>query len=297
VFSIYSGDSTTLQWNLIAEPLNYSYHFETGDKDFERHGYGGIWGGKHLSGHHNLFAHCISRNPRFNGNRFGADQELVDFTNNLIYNWEHNSVYGGELGHYNIENNFYKPGPNTRVTVNKRIVNPSRDETNGLGIFYVSGNWVEGNEAVSKNNRLGIDFDQKITDLEKKASIASLPFDVVKIPMESAKQAYSAILNKVGASYKRDTLDQRLIQDVILGKGRIIDVQGGFQHGTPFEQTVQAWPTLKPGTILLDSDQDGMPDVWEQSKGLNPTISNAAAFDLSKEYTNIEVYLNTLLLQ
>ncbi len=297
VFSIYSGDSTTLQWNLIAEPLNYSYHFETGDKDFEKHGYGGIWGGKHLSGHHNLFAHCISRNPRFNGNRFGADQELVDFTNNLIYNWEHNSVYGGELGHYNIENNFYKPGPNTRVTVNKRIVNPSRDETNGLGIFYVSGNWVEGNEAVSKNNRLGIDFDQKITDLEKKASIASVPFDVVKIPIESAKQAYSSILNKVGASYKRDTLDQRLIQDVILGKGRIIDVQGGFQHGTPFEQTIQAWPTLKPGIILLDSDQDGMPDVWEQSKGLNPTISNAAAFDLSKEYTNIEVYLNTLLPQ
>jgi hypothetical protein len=176
-------------------------------------------------------------------------------------------------------------------------VNPSRDETNGLGIFYVSGNWVEGNEAVSKNNRLGIDFDQKITDQEKKASIASVPFDVVKIPMESAKQAYSAILNKVGASYKRDTLDQRLIQDVILGKGRIIDVQGGFQHGTPFEQTIQAWPTLKPGTILLDSDQDGMPDAWEESKGINPTISNAAAFDLSKEYTNIEVYLNTLLPQ
>src|SRR4030095_16710396 len=31
VFSVYAGDSTTLQWNLISEPLNYSYHFETGD--------------------------------------------------------------------------------------------------------------------------------------------------------------------------------------------------------------------------------------------------------------------------
>jgi pectate lyase len=297
VFSIYAGDSTTVQWNLIAEPLNYSYHFEKGDKDFERHGYGGIWGGKHLSGHHNLFAHCISRNPRFNGNRFGADQELVDFTNNLIYNWEHNSVYGGEEGYYNIENNFYKPGPNTRNTVNKRIVNPSKDETRGLGIFYVSGNWVEGNEAVSKNNRLGIDFDLKITEIEKKEAIALSPFKVISIPTQTAKQAYSAILNSVGASFKRDTLDQRLIQDVILGKGKIIDVQGGFQHGTPFDQTIQAWPTLKSGIILLDSDQDGMPDAWEKSKGINPTISNADAYDLSKEYTNIEVYLNTLLLQ
>src|SRR5687767_91875 len=52
VFSIYAGDSTTVQWNLISEPLNYSYHFETGDKDFENHGYGGIWGGHHLSAHH-----------------------------------------------------------------------------------------------------------------------------------------------------------------------------------------------------------------------------------------------------
>jgi len=66
-FSVYAGDSTTLQWNLMAEPLNYSYHFEKGDTDFENHGFGGIWGGRHLSAHHNLFAHCVSRTPRFNG--------------------------------------------------------------------------------------------------------------------------------------------------------------------------------------------------------------------------------------
>jgi len=84
VMSVYGGDSTTLQWNMIAEPLNYSYHFETGDKDWENHGYGGIWGGAHLSAHHNLFAHCISRNPRFNGARLGAKEELVDFQNNVV---------------------------------------------------------------------------------------------------------------------------------------------------------------------------------------------------------------------
>jgi hypothetical protein len=32
--TIYRGDSVTLQWNIISEPLNYSYHFETGDTDF-----------------------------------------------------------------------------------------------------------------------------------------------------------------------------------------------------------------------------------------------------------------------
>src|SRR5688572_9523561 len=69
VFSIYAGDSTTAQWNLISEPRNYSYPFETGDKDFEQHGYGGIWGGMHASFHHNLFAYCNSRTPRFDGIR------------------------------------------------------------------------------------------------------------------------------------------------------------------------------------------------------------------------------------
>jgi pectate lyase len=297
VFSIYGGDSTTLQWNLIAEPLNYSYHFEKGDTDFERHGYGGIWGGKHLSAHHNMFAHCISRNPRFNGNRLGFDQELVDFRNNLIYNWEQNSIYGGEEGKYNLVNNYFKPGPSTRASVNRRIVNPTKDETRGLGIFYVSGNWVDGNEAVSKNNRLGIDFDPKLSKLEQAAALTNNPFTVVDMPIEDAKQAYSHILNIVGASFKRDTLDSRLIQDVILSKGKIIDVQGGFTHGTDFEKTIQSWPALKSGSVLQDVDSDGMPDIWEKSKGLNPLVADAVRYDLSKEYTNIEVYLNTLLIQ
>ncbi|MEN9597949.1 MAG: hypothetical protein RL596_260, partial [Bacteroidota bacterium] len=133
VFSIYNGDSTTIQWNLIAEPLNYSYHFETGDKDYEHHGYGGIWGGTHLSAHHNLFAHCISRTPRFNGARLGASIELVDFRNNVIYNWGHNNVYGGEGGSYNVVANYYKPGPGTSKQVNSRILNPSKTDKIGFG--------------------------------------------------------------------------------------------------------------------------------------------------------------------
>jgi hypothetical protein len=117
------------------------------------------------------------------------------------------------------------------------------------------------------------------------------------MPIEDAKQAYSHILNIVGASYKRDTLDSRLIQDVILSKGKIIDVQGGFTHGTDFEKTIQSWPALKSGSVLQDVDSDGMPDIWEKSKGLNPLVADAVRYDLSKEYTNIEVYLNTLLIQ
>ena len=294
VFSIYGGDSTTVQWNLIAEPLNYSYHFETGDKDYEKHGYGGIWGGKHLSAHHNLFADCVSRNPRFNGARLGASEEFVDFSNNVIYNWQHNTVYGGEEGKYNVTNNYYRPGPSTDASVAKRIVNPTVNETQGLGVFYVNGNFVDGNESVSKNNRLGIDFDKKITDVQKTNAITDKPFETLAINIQDPKAAYFSVLNHVGASFKRDTLDERIIQDVVQRRGRIIDVQGGFPHGTEYEKTTNAWPNLQRLPILKDSDNDGMPDSWESKMGLNPNVADDNKFNLSKEYTNIEMYLNSL---
>ncbi|MEQ1676480.1 MAG: pectate lyase, partial [Chitinophagaceae bacterium] len=145
VFSVYAGDSTTLQWNIISEPLNYSYHFETGDKDFEHHGFGGIWGGKHLSAHHNLFAHCNNRNPRFDGIR-NAPEENVDYRNNVIYNWGSNTIYAGEGGYYNIVNNYFKYGPSTSKSVRYRVANPGKKETPPVipfGKWYVTGNYVD----------------------------------------------------------------------------------------------------------------------------------------------------------
>ena len=295
VFSIYGGDSTTLQWNLMSEPLNYSYHFETGDKDYEKHGYGGIWGGKHLSAHHNLFAHCVSRNPRFNGARLGADEEFVDFRNNVIYNWQHNSVYGGEEGKYNMVNNYYRPGPETSPNVNARIVNPTKNEKQGYGKFYVAGNLVDGAPAVTKNNLLGVQMDEKATTEDKLNAIVAQPYSTVAIPEQSAAMAFVEILDKVGASFKRDTLDQRIIQDVMQRKGKVIDVQGGFTHGIDFEKTVTAWPALKMGLVALDTDKDGMPDAWERQYGLNPAQNgDGNLYTLSNQYTNLEVYINSL---
>lgn len=294
--SVYGGDSTTLQWNIISEPLNYSYHFEEGDKDFEKHGYGGIWGGNHLSAHHNLFAHCTSRNPRFNGTRLGAGQELVDYRNNVIYNWGSNNVYGGEAGQYNLVNNYYKYGPSTHKNVRYRIANPSRTETIGFGQWYVNGNHVDEARGISKDNVLGVDMGNKGTDEDKKNAVAKMPFETVALPERSATDAYEAVLSFAGASHKRDTLDERIVNNVRNRTGRIIDVQGGFPHGTPYEQTVNAWPSLRSVPAPADSDKDGMPDDWEQKNGLNPSdASDASGLKLHKSYTNIEVYINSLL--
>ncbi|HVK97714.1 MAG TPA: hypothetical protein VM368_07850 [Flavisolibacter sp.] len=293
-FSVYNGDSVTVQWSIIAEPLNYSYHFEKGDSDFQKHGYGGIWGGKKLSAHHNLFAHCVSRTPRFNGIRHQGE-EFVDYRNNVIYNWSHNNVYGGEGGTYNIINNYYKYGPSTTKNVQYRIVNPSKTEVIPFGKYYVGGNYVDGSEAVTNNNWNGVHMGQGGTEEDKKAALVSKPFPFSEITTQTATDAYHLVLKNAGASLKRDAVDARIANEVDTRKGKIIDVQGGFPHATDYETSKAAWPELKSLPAPADADKDGMPDEWERKNGLNPTdASDASQYKLHKQYTNIEVYINSV---
>ena len=293
-FTVYGGDSTTLQWNLISEPLNYSYHFEKGDKDFEQHGFGGIWGGRHTSAHHNLFAHCVTRTPRFDGAR-NIPAEFVDFRNNVIYNWVSNNTYAGEGGEYNVINNYYKPGPSTNKNAKARFLNPYKKLPKlNYGIFFVHGIVIEGLPEVTIDNWKAVVMNDG-TDADKELAKASAPFSATFITSHSANEAYEMVLKGAGASFSRDSLDRRIINDVINGTGKIIDVQGGFPHGTPYEQTVNAWPTLRSSTAPKDFDKDGMPDEWEKKNGLNAADANDASYvSLHKYYTNIEVYITSL---
>lgn len=294
VCSVYAGDSVTLQWNIIAEPLNYSYHFEAGGKDFERHGYGGIWGGIHASFHHNLFAHCNSRTPRFDGIR-NAPAENCDFRNNVIYNWGGNNAYAGEGGTYNIVNNYYKWGPSTSGRVKSRVVNPFKANNIPFGKYFVHGNYVDGFDDVTADNWLGVHLNEG-TPEDKLAAKLEQPFAGIAIAMQSPAAAYESVMKHGGASKpRRDTLDLRILNDVRNRTGRLIDVQGGFPHGTSYELTTRAWPVLQSLPAPADADGDGMPDGWERKHGLNPDdAADAKGNTLHKHYTNIEVYINEL---
>ena len=294
VFSVYAGDSTTLQWNLISEPLNYSYHFETGDSDYEHHGYGAIWGGRHSSFHHNLFAHCNSRNPRFDGAR-NIPEENCDYRNNVIYNWGGNNVYAGEGGNYNMVNNYYKYGPSTNFSTRYRIVTPYKLPKVPFGKFYVTGNYVDGNPAVTADNSIGVIFNDGTAE-DKKTYLLNSELPNEPVATQPADKAYELVLKNVGAILPvRDTLDSRIINDVKNRTGKLIDVQGGYPHGTEYEKTINAWPVLKSLPAPKDSDNDGLPDEWEKKNGLNPNDgSDASGYKLDKNYTNIEVYINSL---
>jgi hypothetical protein len=280
---------------MIYEPLNYSYHFETGDKDYERHGFGGIWGGRHLTAHHNLFAHCNSRTPRFDGIR-NIPEENVDFRNNVIYNWGGNNIYAGEGGNYNLVNNYYKYGPSTNDRVKFNIFNPYEKPPNiPFGKFYVDGNYVDGSPEISRNNWQGVTLNNG-TEEKKIQSKLQAPFPAVNIEKESAAEAYKCVLLHGGALFpKRDSLDERILANVKERTGRIIDVQGGLPHGTAYELTVNAWPALRSLPAPADTDKDGMPDEWETRYKLNPNDAGDAQVNkIHRFYTNIEVYINSL---
>lgn len=302
--TMYRGDSLTLQWNIISEPLNYSYHFETGDVDFESHGYGGIWGARNGSFHHNLIADAKGRNPRFAGSSTyppgTPGQENADFRNNVIYNWGSYSTNGGDGGNYNMINNYYKYGPSTgtgnsvSIPIRGMIIQPSQTTTAPVlpyGKFYLQGNYVDGYSAITNNNWLGVSMSggtQADTTLAK----AAAEFNIAPVTTQTAQQAYELVLQYAGASFSRDTLDQRIINDVRNRTGRIIDVQGGYPHGTPYVQTVNAWPTLNTTAAPADTDHDGMTDVYENSNGLNPNDPADRNGIAGNGYTNLENYLN-----
>ncbi|MBC3541174.1 pectate lyase [Rufibacter sp. H-1] len=280
--SFYYNKNFTLQWSIIAEALNASVHAK-GD-----HGYGGIWGGEGASFHHNLIASNNSRNPRFSGSKSVPNPagELVDFTNNVIYNWGHNSIYGGEKGRYNLVNNYFKPGPATLESKRNRIVNPSAP----YGKFYVAGNQVEGFADVSKDNWAGGIQPDNMDSVQFVK--ASQPFATISIQVQEPKAALEAVLAHAGASLKRDAVDARIVQEVRTGTSTSGKKKNGIIDS---QRDVGGFPQLKTAPAPQDQDQDGLPDAWETKQKLNPaSAADAAAFTLDKHYTNLEVYLNSL---
>lgn len=298
--SFYDNKNFTMQWCLVGESLRNSVH------DKGSHGYGGIWGGQKASFHHNLIVDNDSRNPRFCGSRYTnrPDLERVDFRNNVIYNWDGNSIYAAEGGSYNLVNNYYKAGPATPSSKKSRIIQPYPDDgTNQqpagtFGKFYVAGNVTTASAAVTADNWQGVEpASQFSTYGVTKADLRSdTEFSADPVTLHTAEVAFQKVLAYAGASLVRDTVEKRIVHDAAAGMATVMDGGNGSTNGIIDTQAaVGGWPVLNPLPAPDDTDNDGMPDVWEDANGLNkndPSDSRLTTVD--GKYPNLEVYLNSL---
>lgn len=315
--SVYGNEHMTVQWCIISQSLRNSTHSKSA------HGYGGNWGGKGASYHHNLIAHHDSRTPRFGNRPTYVQQDTTDYRNNVIYNWAGNGCYGGEGMKINMVNNYYKPGPATdgrasgsRAALAYRISGLGVSEKEGDGSYHIWGKYfVNGNAnpdhptLINQNWEMGI-YPQISTDnwgytaTTKDTIRLSEPLPFMYVTTHTAAQAYEKVLAYAGCSKNRDSVDELIVSDTrnrratFTGNGDgdwpgIIDSPYDLQPADA-DDTWSPWPELTQTHNYVDADGDGMDDSWEALNGLDSSDAADGNKVNVEGYTMLEVYLNSL---
>jgi hypothetical protein len=284
----------TIQWCISSEALN----------KYE-HAFGGTWGGNNTSFHHNLFACNTARNASI-----GMSYDF-NFINNVVFNWRHRTLDGGDEGSLvNCINNYFKPGPATLMSpVHYRIGQPQAstfkpDPTMRYGSWYVDGNFVQGNDGVTSDNwsggvqfrdSTGSDSGNPVTEAAKLDALickvrSPTPFPMRPVRTQTAKEAYDSVLAGAGATLpQQDPVDLRAIQQVRSGK-----VKFGKNGIITTTDDVGGWPDYK-GEPYHDVGPDGIPMWWKKKYSLDPSDPSVANKDLEGDgYTVLEKYLNGL---
>lgn len=259
--STWKSKRVTVQWSLITEALHNSHHHKG------NHGFGSLIQCEGATYHHNLYAHNRSRNPR-------PGSGTVDFRNNVVYDWNGMCGYAEDNKHrVNYVANFIKPGPST-VDAREIAFHTGMKNT----FYFVRGNVFDGLVAEGQE-------DDRIFRVRNGGNLVNEPVDAPPVKTDTATVAFQRVLEDAGATLpKRDSADQRIVNQVRNGTGRHIDSQND----------VGGWPTLASGPVPEDADNDGMPDAWEKAHGLNPSDAADTHLDLDRDsYTNLEEYLNS----
>ena len=285
-----SPDNITIQNSIIGQGMHR-----------HNHSAGGLMqppaGGK-ISLIGNLYICNKTRNNKVKG--------INEFVNNVVYNWGN---YGNTYGHtesgdayimggdsgggsdVNIINNYFIGGPNTSATVSSPF-NRGNDNFS----LYGAGNYFDNNKDGVLNGTL-VPYDLTGYPTGDVATLLSTPYDYpMKSPTLSAQDAYDKIVASVGASYpRRDQVENLMISD-LMSKGTTatyVYVQNDLTSKFGFINGGAGHVYGAPAP--LDTDNDGMPDAWEDLNGLDKNTADALLVSATNApYLNIEVYINEI---
>ena len=271
----------TVQWCIFSESLNNSVH-EKGE-----HGYAATIGGYRTSYHHNLFAHNKGRNPSIGGSD-NSRTELLDFQNNVVYNWV-SRICDGKPRTMNFVANYYKQGPATPENNEHIVAEIQASEKYGYtSRWHIDDNFVNGYPELTGDNWSGAVRYGEGTSMEKNREYS--PFENAAYMTRDAPRAYLEVLDHAGVTVpRRDTVDKRVVNDVRTGSAT-------FGNGIIDQvEQVGGWPELLTYDVPADADMDGMPDAWETREGLNVNDpSDRFEVKEGEVYDNLERYLNGL---
>lgn len=215
-----------------------------------------------------------------NDTRNAKVKGINEFINNVVYNWDDAAYILGDSeadSYANVIRNYFISGPNTGAAAFTR---------GNLNFhLYALNNYHDSDKDGVLDGAVLAQAAYGTVDWQ------TVPYDYPGVKtMYGIPAAYKVVASWAGASIPiRDRHDNRLIKELksIGTSGQLIsDENASPMYGIGI---------LDSGFHPIDSDQDGMPDYWEQSiAGLNPSADDHNGDADGNGYTNLEDYLNFL---
>ena len=269
-FSWGQDENFSINWdNKGTAPQNITLMNSIVGQGLMTHSAGGLMQADNISLYRILLVDNSTRNFKVKGTN--------QYVNNLVYNWK-NAAYnmGGDSegqSYANIESNLFINGP--------AVGGNCLTGGNANFHFYGTDNWQD-------SNRDGVYNPEEFTG-DGGGDRQATPYDYPALEKWAANDLVEKLLPDVGASLPyRDLADCYMIDEVLSfgKKGNLITNENELPIGVP-----TSWSWFK-GEKLADSDNDGMPDAWENAQGLKPNDASDAMEIAENGYANIENYIN-----
>ena len=304
------GWASDEQWGLYSKNDNYTVQYTVigpanswGGHDKGIHGFGIMFGRSNFTWDHNLILHSVSRN--FRGKI--PDQNAADFTNNVIYDWGYQTTYG-TIGHVNYVNNTLKAGKSTVSGFHYASVSDNENFK-----LYLTGNRILNQDMSVRNaenaNWSAIGYNgnknESTTRVNEHFPITIDGEDVsTTLTCESAAASYDHVISFAGngiSPTQRTAIDQQCAADVKNGTGSCSGTaayDGSVSDLNKYSiecGVTYSYPNAVLQKTIIDKDNDGMDDEWEEARGLDPSDPTDYAGDYTGDgYMNIEYYINDL---
>ncbi|MCR5642729.1 MAG: T9SS C-terminal target domain-containing protein, partial [Prevotella sp.] len=299
----------SFQYSMITEALGITGHKNYADGT--NHGYAATIDGKIGSWHHNLLVNCEGRNWSLGGGMDGTNTAIgqMDIFNNVVYNW-HNRTTDGGCHEVNFVNNYYKMGPDTRRT---QLF--SQDYENVGSIESKWQAYVSGNIRENKNHSLSQDkykdtyqytLSNGATDPNTRSdqyqynTFVNKPFFPSHAEIHTAKDALKIVTSYSGATMPmRDEQHVRNVRETLEGSYTYVGSKSKIKGEIDSEADItehengkgwEEWPE-EHRSADWDTDQDGMPNWWEDLVGSNPQEANQNDDPDQDGWTLLEDYL------